>query len=74
MGNLKQLALLTAAMMACANNYGKPIYDDRERSDEPKFFCGDCVNCPKGNKTFCKLANHKVTKNTPANKCKHFNQ
>ena len=71
MSKLKQYAMLTAeALMANANS--KNLYKEEEFYSLPKFFCKDCSYCPKGNKKFCKFANHNVTKNTPVNKCVHF--
>lgn len=71
MSKIKQLATLLAATMAMAEN-SKSLYDERGFFEESRFFCGNCVNCPKGSKTFCKLVKHNVTARTPANNCKHF--
>lgn len=71
MSKIKQLAALVAATMAMAEN-PKLLYDERELVKESRFFCGNCVNCPKGGKTFCKLVKHNVTTRTPANNCNHF--
>ena len=60
-----------AAAMAMSENH-KSLYNEKEVFEESKFFCSDCVNCPKGGKTFCKLVKHNVTKRTPANNCRHF--
>ena len=71
MSKLQQYAMLTAAALMTSNN--KNLYEEEECYSPPKFFCKDCSYCPKGNKRFCKLAKHNVTKNTPVNKCEHFN-
>lgn len=67
MGVKKDVMLMAAMMMA-------EMASPRERIKEEfiPIFCGDCVSCPTGNKTFCKLIGHKVSKTTPAHKCEHY--
>lgn len=65
--SMKRNALLAMAMaMAEMADRG------RVKEEFIPIFCGDCKNCPKGNKTFCKLAGHRVSKTTPAHKCEYY--
>lgn len=67
--SMKKAYMMDIAMAALAEGG----YKDRfERNDYIPIFCGDCKHCPQGNKTFCKLAGHGVTKKTPAHKCKYY--
>jgi len=59
--------LLATMMMATAtgdNLYGNTSPDTRDTRK--------CSQCKHGKKSFCKMVNHHITKNTPVNYCKHF--
>ena len=59
------LLAMAMAMVGMAN-------EDRVTEEYIPIFCGDCKHCPRGNKTFCRLARHRVSKTTPANKCEYY--
>ena len=70
---LKQYAALLAASMAvAADKSNRQIYDE-ESCTAPIFYCGDCIHCPQGNKTYCKVAKRSTSKQTLVNRCKYFN-
>ena len=63
MGIKKDVILMAAMAMAGMADY---------REEFIPIFCEDCVSCPTGKKTYCKLIGHKVSKTTPAHKCEHY--
>ena len=70
----KDLLMMAAMMNAAVDNYfdtGKR-YNPGSHSKFGNVKCIQCAHCPKGVKTFCKVAGNSTTPSTNANKCDYF--
>ena len=77
MKGMKSLAMMAAMMVAAAD--GKSgnmfnLYDDNLGADKQRLYCGKCVHCPAGNKTFCKTAKHHTTCLANCTNCRYYKE